>query len=297
MIVEERTEYRYPRFKSKYLVRDLSFQRGPAPGQPFPNFDLELVDGGRIRKEDLLGRKPFLITLGSATCPMTAAADLSLKPLYEEFGGRVEFLTLYVREAHPGDRIPQPETFEEKLRHARAFKRRDRLPWAVAIDDIDGTLHQRLGSHPNAAYMVDIEGNVAYRVLWSNDPKAIRRGLEAIVAGQLAPIGEESLPFRALALRGRHDGPDPRASRPIGQARRDDAAAAHVRSGQAGRDIQALASGGPLLGRLGRGRGRVGGRLRLKPASSPLAALGNSPAGASTPAGPRPCRRPRASNR
>jgi hypothetical protein len=56
--------------------------------------------------------------------------------LSAEFGDRVAFLTLYVREAQPGERYPQPQTFEEKLAHARALTRRvTRFPglWLLTI--------------------------------------------------------------------------------------------------------------------------------------------------------------------
>ena len=46
---------------------------------------------------------------------MTASAGSALKQLHEEFGDRVAFVTLYVREAHPGERYPQSQTLEQKL--------------------------------------------------------------------------------------------------------------------------------------------------------------------------------------
>lgn len=66
-------------------------------------------------------------------------------------GERVDFATLYVREAHPGDRYPQPEALDRKLEFARELKQRDALPWPVAVDDVDGELHRRLDPKPNAA--------------------------------------------------------------------------------------------------------------------------------------------------
>jgi hypothetical protein len=59
--------YRYDHFKREVLWGDLSFRSGPAPGQPFPDFDLETTDNGRVRKADLVGKKPVLMTLGSVT--------------------------------------------------------------------------------------------------------------------------------------------------------------------------------------------------------------------------------------
>ncbi len=64
---------------------------------------------------------------------MTASAGPALKQLHEEFGDRVAFVSMYVREAHPGENYPQAETFEEKLEHARAYKERDGI-----LDETEG---------------------------------------------------------------------------------------------------------------------------------------------------------------
>ena len=123
---------------------------------------------------------------------MTASAGPALKRLYKEFGDRVAFVTLYVREAHPGDRYPQPQTFEQKLAQARAYQQRDQIPWPVAVDTLDGDLHRALGAKPNAAYLMDTHGNVAFRALWSNDERVLREGLAALVSGRPLPIGERT---------------------------------------------------------------------------------------------------------
>ena len=121
---------------------------------------------------------------------MTASAGPVLKRLYQEFGDRVAFGTLYVREAHPGERYPQPETLEQKLAHARAYQARDQIPWPVAVDDVEGTLHRALAPRANAAYLMDTAGRVAFRALWSNDERVLREGLEGVLAGQPLRIGE-----------------------------------------------------------------------------------------------------------
>lgn len=116
---------------------------------------------------------------------MTVDADPKLKHLYEEFGDRVALVLLYVREAHPADRYPQAEALEQKLEYARTLKERDGLPFPVAVDDVDGTLHRKLDPKPNAAYVMDVHGNVAFRTLWSNDREGVlRKALKAVVAGE-----------------------------------------------------------------------------------------------------------------
>jgi hypothetical protein len=115
---------------------------------------------------------------------MTASAGPALKRLHEEFGDRVAFVSFYVREAHPGDRYPQPESFEQKMEHARAYRERDGLPWPVAVDDVDGSLHRALDPKPSSVYLMDREGRVAFRALWSNDEATVRDGLQAVVDGR-----------------------------------------------------------------------------------------------------------------
>ncbi|WP_165985233.1 deiodinase-like protein [Streptomyces sp. YIM 98790] len=182
--------YRYPHFHTRLVLEDLRFTTGPRPGEAMPDFDLPTTDGGRVRKEDFLGRRPLLLTVGSVTCPMTAAADPALKRLHADYGDRVAFVTLYVREAHPGDHYPQPDTMERKLAHARDLRNRDGLPWPVAVDDIDGTLHQRLDPKPNPAYLMDTTGTVAFRTLWSDDrAPVLRKALDAVLAGK-SPVGQ-----------------------------------------------------------------------------------------------------------
>lgn len=123
---------------------------------------------------------------------MTLSAGPALKQLYTEFGDRIDFVALYVREAHPGDRYPQPARFERKLAHARDYRERDQLPWPVAIDSIGGDLHRTLDPKPSPLYIVDREGNVAFRTLWSNERAgAIRQALKAVAAGR-SPVGERT---------------------------------------------------------------------------------------------------------
>ena len=177
------TDYRYDHFTRRRLGEDRSFQAGKEPGWQMPDFELPTVSGGRVCKADFMGRRPVLLTFGSLTDPMTASAAPALKRLYREFGEDVAFITVYVREAHPGDRIPQPQTFEWKMRHARMLRDRDAIAWTVAVDDLDGTLHRALGGNSNAAYIMDPNGNVAFRTLWSNDERVLRAALEALAHG------------------------------------------------------------------------------------------------------------------
>lgn len=177
-------EYRFDHFHLDALLGDLTFRSGKEPGWQVPDFDLPTVTGGRVRKRDFMGNRPVLLTFGSITDPMTASAAPVLKRLHRELGDAVAFVTVYVREVHPGDRIPQPRSAEWKMRHARMLRVRDGLPWTVAVDDLAGTFHRALGSNSNAAYLMDPNGNVAFRTLWSNDERVLRDALLAVACGR-----------------------------------------------------------------------------------------------------------------
>ncbi len=177
--------YRYKHFTTALLMRDLRFQKGAAaPGDAFPDFELITTEGARLTNDDIFGDKPVIFVFGSITCPMTSSAAPSVQKLYDEFGDRVSFIMMYVREAHPGESFMQPETIEEKLEHARALKDFYGIQWTVAADNVDGDLHRALDPKPNSAFLTDNEGTILFRSLWASDHGALRQALKAVSAGR-----------------------------------------------------------------------------------------------------------------
>jgi hypothetical protein len=179
--------YRFDRFRREHLREALQFQAGKDPGWPAPDFDLPTTHGGRLKKADFAGR-PLLVVFASLTDPIAASAAPVLKRLHQECGHQIAFVTVYVREAHPGDHIPQPRTAEWKLRHARAYQVRDGIPWPVAVDDLDGSTHRAFGGNGASAFLVDVNGNVAFRALFSNDETGLRAALHALRSGAGQPF-------------------------------------------------------------------------------------------------------------
>ena len=175
--------YRYDRFTPGLLFRDLRFSSDAlAPGDSLPRYELATLEGGTIH----IGgdrERPLLLITGSITCPMTASALPVIKELHAEFGDRVDFVLLNVREAHPGAHLPQPATDEEKLSHARSLRERYHVPFTVAVDTLDGDLHQRLDGKPNAAFLLDTTGEVVFRAHWARDDRSIRDALHSVLAG------------------------------------------------------------------------------------------------------------------
>ncbi len=174
-------EYRFERVTMALLMDDSRFGKNtPSAGDPFPQFELTTTDGRRIGKDDFIGKRPVLVVFGSKSCPLTVSSIEPLKQLYQKFGRDIEFVMLNVREAHPGENNRQPMNYEQKLRRAGELQRQYEIPWAVAVDDIDGTLHRALDTKPNAAYLMDKNGKIAFRTLFAGDDPALEQALLSV---------------------------------------------------------------------------------------------------------------------
>lgn len=195
------SEYRYKRFTTSLLYRDLRFARTSfRPGDSVPTFELIATNGQHLVNEDVFGDKPVLFIFGSMTCPMTASSAPSIQELHDEFGDRVKFVMLYVREAHPGENFSQAETIEEKLESARALQAIYEIDWTVAADTVDGNLHRALDPKPNAAYLANSNGEILFRSLWAADYGALRQALGDAASGR-AMINTQSTKLLGPVMR------------------------------------------------------------------------------------------------
>ena len=177
--------YRYNKFTSNLLFRDMGFQRGAAaPGDQVPAFELLTTRGERLVNDNVFGDRPVLFVFGSMTCPMTASSAPSVQELFEEFGERIDFFMMYVREAHPGENYPQAETMDDKIASAQALQDFYGIDWTVVADTLDGGLHRALDPKPNAAYLVGSNGKILFRSLWAADYGALRVALADAADGK-----------------------------------------------------------------------------------------------------------------
>jgi hypothetical protein len=109
---------------------------------------------------------------------------VSLRDLYREYHERVQFLLIYIREAHPVDgwwlgggiagavlkvAIPKmatdvydPKTLEE--RRAVAGDCNDALQYGIRtyVDDMDDAVNKAYAAMPTRIYLVGMDGNVVY---------------------------------------------------------------------------------------------------------------------------------------
>lgn len=179
-------KYNYEGFTRDLLTKDILTDKikGPNPGDRAPDFDGRTIDGDRIRLSDFRGEKNVVLTFGSATCPFTAGSIRGMDDLYEEYRDRdTEFLFIYVREAHPGEKLPAHKTMQDKIRAAELFRDEEDVDIPVIVDDLDGTIHRKYGKLPNPSYLVDKSGRIAFRCLWTR-PGAMEDALEELLDRQ-----------------------------------------------------------------------------------------------------------------
>jgi hypothetical protein len=185
------TDYQYDRFTSS--AYDLDRFTGPGPGDPAPDGVLTTPEGLRVNLLDFDG--DFLVLeLGSITCPLFQSRRGGMADLARRMPG-TEFAILYVREAHPGDDVPQPVTAEGKAANARRLADEDGEGRRILIDDLDGTLHKAFGGYPNSIFIVNRSGCVVWRSDWNN-PAATARALGRLKSGRSAGRQGAFLPAR-----------------------------------------------------------------------------------------------------
>ena len=167
------SRYNYDRFRRE-MQQDRSgdrWNRAPEPGDDAPDFELQALTGETVRLSDFKDAANVVITFGSATCPQTAASIGGLRSLAGEFANSgVEFLFIYVREAHPGADLPPHRSVEDKVRAARLLRDQEKVEFPVLVDQLGGDTHRKYGALPNATFVIDKAGCIAYRSLATHAP-------------------------------------------------------------------------------------------------------------------------------
>jgi len=181
------SKYNYEKFTRDLLAKDMlksKMMGGPKPGERVPDFTGLTLDGEKLRLSDFRGEKNVVLTFGSATCPMTAGSIKGMNELFDEYSGDdVQFIFVYVREAHPGDKIPAHSSQEDKMEAAELLREEEEIDMPVIVDDLGGSIHRKYGKLPNPTYLIDKSGRVAFRCLWT-DAGAVEDALEELLERQ-----------------------------------------------------------------------------------------------------------------
>jgi thiol-disulfide isomerase/thioredoxin len=144
-------------------------------GSQAPDFNLVESSGHRrVHLSDFRGKRPTLLVLGSYTCPNFRSHSATLSKLYARYRDQVEFVLVYIREAHGAkswhstinerERIEQPDpvTFEQKCEHAISCLRNLKIPFVVTVDGLDNATDRAYAGWPSRVYLLNKQGRVAF---------------------------------------------------------------------------------------------------------------------------------------
>jgi hypothetical protein len=95
--------------------------------------------------------------------------------IYNDYKDHADFLTVYVREAHPTDEwqmksnvkedvcYAQPKTLEQRMAIANDFTKRFKFPLPFGVDDMSNAADRVYSAWPERIYIIDESGHIAYR--------------------------------------------------------------------------------------------------------------------------------------
>jgi hypothetical protein len=94
--------------------------------------------------------------------------------IFNDYKDRADFLTVYVREAHPTDEwqmksnvkedvcYPQPKTLEQRVAIANDFVQRQKYSLPFGIDEMSNAADLAYSAWPERLYVIDEHGRIAY---------------------------------------------------------------------------------------------------------------------------------------
>lgn len=114
--------------------------------------------------------------------------------LYNDYQDHVDFLTVYIREAHPTDEwqmksngkekdnvcYAQPKKIEDRVAIANDFTRRYKFPVPFGIDEMTNGANDAYAAWPERLYILDENGRISYKGgngPFKYDPKEVRAWL------------------------------------------------------------------------------------------------------------------------
>ncbi len=148
----------------------------PKVGEPAPPLTLvEARSGQAVSVLDLAKtkQKPVVLFFLSYSCHLSHNSVEPVRGLAQRFGSAVEFVLVYIQEAHPeggfdaleGQRhlmIPAPASFSERVASAVRFGSESRLPFPMLVDSMDDAAAVRWGAWPVRLFVIDPAGKVVF---------------------------------------------------------------------------------------------------------------------------------------
>ena len=115
---------------------------------------------------------------------------MSLRNLYERHSDHVQFLMIYIREAHPTDgwymgrhQIRNHQSIEERREVAGQCEVALQYGIPTLVDELDDAVMTAYAASPDRLYLVGIDGRIAYaggRGPWGFRPGELKKAINAL---------------------------------------------------------------------------------------------------------------------
>jgi Iodothyronine deiodinase len=116
----------------------------------------------------------------------------ALNDLFREHGEEVQFLVVYIREAHAADsrrpdretRVLTPTTLDERAEVAETCVESLGLELPLLLDEMEDGTEAAYDSWPDRLFLVDADGNLAWKSghgPWGFDVQALEQALEELL--------------------------------------------------------------------------------------------------------------------
>ena len=98
-----------------------------------------------------------------------------MQKIYDQYRDRANFVTIYIKEAHPTDEwqmdaneeqgvcYPQPKTMDDRLAIARDFVSRFDYKMPLLVDRMDNRADDHYAGWPERLYIIDEQGTIVYK--------------------------------------------------------------------------------------------------------------------------------------
>jgi thiol-disulfide isomerase/thioredoxin len=205
-------DFNFRHFRMRHMIAELlrtKQRRGIGIGQLAPDFALQTSEGNAFRLSELRGR-PVMLHFVNYTCPVTRGGVSVVKELHQKYGEIVQFVDVFVRQAHPGGRHGPYTSMVEKIREAQSYRREENIPWPVLVDDLTGTVQQSYGGLAASAYLLDACGRVTFYALWGPAVPLANALNELARTGRVAApygLGIDAIPHLGAAIVAGQRGP------------------------------------------------------------------------------------------
>jgi len=146
----------------------------PKVGEPAPPFTLvDSLTGKAISLQELYREKPVVLYFASYSCHIVHNSATDLARIANRFKNLVNFVVVYIREAHPeggypptpgGLRfvVPAPFDFASRVNAARRLAANESFNFPVLVDSMDDTVTARWGAWPVRLFVIARNGKVVF---------------------------------------------------------------------------------------------------------------------------------------